>query len=339
MRYFLFCKRHSCIQKLILFIFIFLAFNVALSKSNETGIFSSPAFAQSCTPTLLGSINASGNELGLYVSGNTAYVTTRGNLHIINVTNPTGPVLLGSFGGSNEQGWDVYVSGDTAYYATRLGLYIIDVSDPKNPSWLGFKKTSNNADGIYVSNSTAYVAVDTEGIDINVGGVISIDVSNPTTPSLLGSYGVLSCRAEDVFVSGSTAYMVGGDCGLHIIDAGCAGCPTLPTDGIMDNGSQWTSSTGSWVPSSGPNPYGAGSLYSNTSGSYEYCASDVNGSKDVSLWWTEWSNRCTSVQVDIYDGSTNIGTVNVNQQANGCQWNSLGTYSFSGVGQRLLFWA
>ncbi len=116
-----------------------------------------------------------------------------------------------------------------------------------------------------------------------------------------------------------------------IAAAGTTTGSTLPTDGIMDNGSQWTSSTGTWQSSSGANPYGGGSLYSNTSGSYEYCATEVNGDKDVSLWWTYYSNRCTSVQVDIYDGNTNIGTVFVNQQENGGNWNSLGTYTFSGT--------
>ena len=42
----------------------------------------------------------------------------------------------------------------------------------------------------------------------------------------------------------------------------------LPSNGIMDNGSQWTSSTGTWLPSGGANPYGGGSLYSNESGAH-----------------------------------------------------------------------
>ncbi len=107
-------------------------------------------------------------------------------------------------------------------------------------------------------------------------------------------------------------------------------CPTLPSNGIMDNGSQWTSKTGTWNSSSGVNPYGGGSLYSNTSGTYEYCATGVSGSKEVSLWWTEYSSRCTSVQVGIYDGNTSIDTVYVNHKADGGKWNLLGTYTFSG---------
>ncbi len=108
MKRFLLCSIHSCIQKLILFMFVFLAFNVVLSKSNETGIFSSPVFAQSCSPALLGSNDGPQFEQGIYVSGNTAYVATRtnglGNLNIINITNPAGPVLLGSYDLSQRNG-------------------------------------------------------------------------------------------------------------------------------------------------------------------------------------------------------------------------------------------
>ncbi len=47
--------------------------------------------------------------------------------------------------------------------------------------------------------------------------------------------------------------------------------------------------------------------------------------------WTYWSNRCTSVPVEIYDGSTLIDMVNVNQLQNDGQWNVLGTYGFNGT--------
>ncbi len=100
---------------------------------------------------------------------------------------------------------------------------------------------------------------------------------------------------------------------------------------IIVNGNPGTSFTGSWLVSSGANPYGTSSLYANSSATYTFEASAINGAHEVSLWWTEWSNRCTVVQVDIYDGSTNIGTVFVNQQKNGGQWYSMGTYTFSGT--------
>ncbi len=102
-------------------------------------------------------------------------------------------------------------------------------------------------------------------------------------------------------------------------------------DVIIDNGDPGTTPTGAWLTSGGPNPFGGSSLYSNEAGAtYTYEAS-VNGTQQVSLWWTFFSNRCSSVQVAINDGTTLLDTVTVNQLQNGGQWNLLGTYTFSGT--------
>jgi hypothetical protein len=106
----------------------------------------------------------------------------------------------------------------------------------------------------------------------------------------------------------------------------------LPQNGIIDNGDPGTSYTGGWNVSSGPNPYGSNSLYSNESGAtYTFQASEVNDTYEVSLWWTYHNTRCGSVPVDIYDGNSLIDTVYVDHLANSGQWNVLGTYGFSGT--------
>jgi hyaluronate lyase len=56
----------------------------------------------------------------------------------------------------------------------------------------------------------------------------------------------------------------------------------------------------------------------------------VSGVYDLSLWWTEYSNRSTEVPVEVYDGNMRIDTVFVDQTRNGGVWNRLGTYTFSG---------
>ncbi len=97
---------------------------------------------------------------------------------------------------------------------------------------------------------------------------------------------------------------------------------TFAVDVIIDNGDAGTTPAGTWLTSSGANPYGTSSLYSNEAGaSYVFQANLSAGRYDVYLHWTYWSNRCTSVQVDIYDWPTLLDSVTVNQQANGGQWN------------------
>ncbi len=102
-------------------------------------------------------------------------------------------------------------------------------------------------------------------------------------------------------------------------------------DVIIDNGDPGTTPTGTWLTSSGANPFGGSSLYSNEIGAFYTYEASVNGIQQVSLWWTFWSNRCTSIDVSIRDGTTAVDLVTVNQQANGGQWNVLGTYTFSGT--------
>ena len=102
-----------------------------------------------------------------------------------------------------------------------------------------------------------------------------------------------------------------------------------PASSIIDNGSSQCSSIGPWLVSSGPNPYGKNSLYGETAGgSYTFNSSNT-GRMDVSLWWTSLSTRSSRAPVDIYDGSTRLNRVYVNQQQNGGKWNSLGQYSFT----------
>jgi PKD repeat protein len=104
-----------------------------------------------------------------------------------------------------------------------------------------------------------------------------------------------------------------------------------PAEIIIDNGDLGTESTGTWRPSSGANPYGAtsGSLTIMTPGATYTFETPIAGDYyTVSLWWTYYASRCTSVPVDIYDGSNLLDTVEVNQRENGGQWNTIGSYFF-----------
>ncbi|WP_375772935.1 hypothetical protein NR798_19260 [Archangium gephyra] len=53
------------------------------------------------------------------------------------------------------------------------------------------------------------------------------------------------------------------------------------------------------------------------------------GTRTIDAWWVAASNRSTTAPFVIIDANgNNLGTVNVNQQLNGSQWNTLGTWSF-----------
>jgi len=100
---------------------------------------------------------------------------------------------------------------------------------------------------------------------------------------------------------------------------------------IIDNDAEGATSYGRWEVSSRPNAYGDNSVFSWSKGGYYAYEASINGTSSVSLWWTDHPTmRCNQVPVEIYDGSALLDKVFVNQQANGGQWNTLGTYKFNG---------
>jgi hypothetical protein len=99
---------------------------------------------------------------------------------------------------------------------------------------------------------------------------------------------------------------------------------------VVDDGGPGTTPVGDWGVSIGPNPYGGQSLFTDDpSATYTFQAK-LSGMQDVYVWWTQYSNRNTSVPIRIYDGTILLATVNVDQTQKGGQWNLLGTYYFSG---------
>jgi PKD repeat protein len=101
---------------------------------------------------------------------------------------------------------------------------------------------------------------------------------------------------------------------------------------IIDNGAAGTSSTGSWQASGASNFYGVDSLWSRDGATYTWQMSSLpSGTYEVLMWWSPWQSRSTNVAADIvYGGGTQ--RIYINQQVNGGQWNSLGTFAFNGSG-------
>jgi len=97
---------------------------------------------------------------------------------------------------------------------------------------------------------------------------------------------------------------------------------------VVDNGAAGSSFTGLWQQSGGAYPYGGTSLYSkDVDAEYAFEAS-LNGAVEVSIWWTEWSSRCTNIRIDVFDDTDLLDSLTINQQNSGGQWNILDTYTF-----------
>ncbi len=135
---------------------------------------------------------------------------TVSGLQIIDVSDPTDPVIVegvDTIGSSYE----IFVVGSYAYVAdTFSGLQIADVSDPTSPVIVGGVDTIGNAYDVYVEGSYAYVAAGISGLQV-------VDISDPTDPVIVNGVAMPS-SAWDVYVEGSYAYVADSGSGLQIVD-------------------------------------------------------------------------------------------------------------------------
>jgi hypothetical protein len=173
--------------------------------------------------------DTTGYALGVYVSGDYAYVADRYSglaaIDISDPTNPGTPVYEDTTGAAI----DVYVSGDHAYVADYTsGLAVIDISEPIDPGTPVYEDTTGYARDVYVSGDYAYVADRSSGLAV-------IDISDPTNPGT-PVYEDTTGGANCIFVSGDYAYLADTSMGLAVIDISN---PTNPGTPVYENTAGW----------------------------------------------------------------------------------------------------
>ncbi|MBI5376314.1 MAG: beta-propeller domain-containing protein [Candidatus Schekmanbacteria bacterium] len=193
-------------KKFVLFVIVFiaLAFN---------------SFGAGVNIKSLGFYGGTTDYNDVVVSGSYAYVATSNGLIVFNVSNPSAPTKVGTYG-TQDRAISVFVSSNTLYLlGSSSGLMIFDVSDPSSPVLLGSYDTPGSAQGVYVLGTKAYIADGSSGLQI-------IDVSNPSSPLLLGTYDTPG-SAWGVYVLDTRAYVADYTSGLQIIDVSVSSSPIL----------------------------------------------------------------------------------------------------------------
>jgi len=146
------------------------------------------------------------------VVGRYAYVGEGPNLTILDVWNSSSPVPLVHYSFGDFSVHDIQVKDGLAYIAGAAlvgnhGLQIVDVTDPSSPRIVSFYPTPVYAQGVYVTDGLAYVACGAH-LEAGVrGGFLIIDVSDPTSPTLRGSFLTLPVLALNIYVSDGIAYL------------------------------------------------------------------------------------------------------------------------------------
>jgi hypothetical protein len=92
-----------------------------------------------------------------YISGYEDYFENKGSFYIIDISDPSAPVLEGS---SEEAGSTsgIYVSGNYAFLVNYDGLTVLDISNPFSPKLAGKYSTVRGTNGVWVCDNYIYLA-------------------------------------------------------------------------------------------------------------------------------------------------------------------------------------
>jgi len=179
-------------------------------------------------PALVGSFDTpTFAAVGVALAGNLALVATGNHgLVILDVSDPSHPTLAGSL---DTPGWAyaVAVSGEAAYVADSNALQIIDIGSPSDPVLLATYETPGIAVGVAVSGGVAYVS--DRGVPHRVpGGLHILDVSDPTSPSLIATVATFIRGSNDVALDPqtSTAWLADEPL-LEGVTLSCLSCPAI----------------------------------------------------------------------------------------------------------------
>ncbi|MBU0519347.1 T9SS type A sorting domain-containing protein [bacterium] len=176
-------------------------------------------------PSYTGFLNLGAGVYGVDVSGLLAFIAYVDGLGIIDISNPSNPILMNSrpTGGTAQ---DVVVRDDLAYVADPVnGIIIMDVSDPYSINPLASLQTPGYPYEIALSGDSLYIADSTALVVMNVA-----DVYNPFITDIVPVEG----KAQGVSVDNGKIFLC-DKYGFHIYShevlaiGGFAVSETLPS--------------------------------------------------------------------------------------------------------------
>jgi hypothetical protein len=168
-----------------------------------------------------------GNGWAMTVVDDYAYITDRStNLQIVDVSQPDAPEIAGAIY-SPDYPKDLVVTGTHAYLVAGK-LFILDVSDPGAPSQEAVYDEHSHLTTINVTGKYAYVSPAVTSTQI-------LDVSDPNTPAVVGSYPV---SARDIAISGTHAYVTTGGYEFVTLDVSDPVSPTFVSSFLINGPSE-----------------------------------------------------------------------------------------------------
>lgn len=221
---------------------------LALTPAGHAFSVSSPATPTPVATELIGQIG--GATYGLDVAGAYAYVGVGSRIVVLDVSNPAAPQKVGQSAMLPALVQDVHVSGSLLIVALgEAGVQVLDVSAPSAPALRGKLDTPGDARRLALAPGRIYVTDSTGSLQIigmadpdhltwlgaypgqahNVAAagqfvyllrsthLLVLDVSNPASPVLAGTYESMA-YLEAVTVVNGLAYLAASTEGLEIVN-------------------------------------------------------------------------------------------------------------------------
>lgn len=149
-------------------------------------------------PSIVSSVDTAGTASDVELWNDIALVADGANgLVLIDVVSPLSPIVLGRADLSGEA-WAVDAGEDIAVVAAKTGLAVVELSDYNSPPQIGWLELPDLlVRQVALEGDVAYVATFR-------GGVLSVDLSDPAAPSVLGDVNLRPAPPEN------PVYSVGG---------------------------------------------------------------------------------------------------------------------------------
>lgn len=179
--------------------------------SLDTSGLRSPVIASLVTP---------GSATSIAVGGGFAFVGQGSSgIEVFDVGVASQPALVGGVGTGGAV-LDLELRGSWLYAASVSSFEVFDVSDPSEPRLVSSIPTPDFSIVVRVVDGTAYVLSEQRRLDV-------VDVSDPVTPLVMGTYSFPGVSAFDFtfdfVVDGQYAYVAGDGSGLIVLDVGGPG--------------------------------------------------------------------------------------------------------------------
>jgi len=141
--------------------------------------------ANPANPVFRGACRDSGDLVS--VAGNAAFVGDRWGLYVVDITNPSAPHRIGSWGSAIEQ---VLARGRLCYVTTfnpnqpgEITFHVLDVTAPSSPAQIGSRDSAGGLD-VHLVDTLAFCSGDNDMDKFRI-----VSVADSTRPRIIGSVG------------------------------------------------------------------------------------------------------------------------------------------------------